>query len=73
MSKIPPEMIQKIKLNRYVKAARNKMQSGWSYTIDALCPVDSMTDEEVLAVMKMLDNHPLIHIDNKFPKRWSLR
>lgn len=73
MINIPPEQQKKLVINRYFKKARNKMQRGYSYNIDQLCPVDNMTDEQVLAVMKMLDNHPLVTIDNELPKRWSLK
>ena len=73
MNKIPPETLQKIKINKYFKAARSKMRRVWSYTIDDLCPVDSMSDEDVKAVIDMLDNHPLIVIDSEYPKRWRLK
>lgn len=54
------------------KRARRKMTFGFAYSIEDLCPVDSMADEEVLAVMDLLDRHPLIRRDSEFPKTWRL-
>ena len=62
-----------IVIAREFRKARNNLVIGFAYSIDDLINVDKLSDKIVFAVIAKLDNHPLIHIDNNLPKRWSLR